>query len=146
MYTVIELALEVAFQIEVLSYVAYFTTESGGEFDRIGRGCAITMLLSHWVWFLSSCLKNIQSPCASTQFAAEVVNAKVEENAGRAFSAVQDGVDIISSTTAHGAAIASRANPTKLLKRRSTLSKWRVSIQNAESHAASRRSTAVDHE
>eukprot|EP00966_Prymnesium_polylepis_P109638 2537175-Prymnesium_polylepis.2 len=45
---------------QVLSYVAYFTTPWGLAFDRLGRGCALTMLLSHWLWFGSACLRKLQ--------------------------------------------------------------------------------------
>ncbi|KAL1511546.1 hypothetical protein AB1Y20_006340 [Prymnesium parvum] len=59
-YTVIELVLEVYFQIEVLSYVPYFVTPWGHDFDLLGRGVAITMLLSHWIWFISATLRIVE--------------------------------------------------------------------------------------
>ena len=47
LYIVIEVALEVVFELEVFTYVPYFTTPWGPFFDHLGRGCALTMLLSH---------------------------------------------------------------------------------------------------
>ena len=62
-YTIIELWLEAVFQVEVLSYVAYFETPWGPAFDRLGRGCAITMLFSHWIWLVAAFLRNMRGLC-----------------------------------------------------------------------------------
>jgi len=135
-YTLIELSLEVAFQIEVLSYVAYFTTPWGLAFDRLGRGCALTMLLSHWLWFGSACLRKLQ-PLIDALYGTAVGQA-LESGLEGVEGLVNLGIDTVEMGVQQSQTTSSKVlevvkQPARMLKRASTLSAWRASVQQAES-------------
>merc|ERR1739838_1159239 len=49
-YMVFVLLLEICFEWEVIAGLEYFKTSHGLEIDRVGRSCAITMLVAHWFY------------------------------------------------------------------------------------------------
>ncbi|CAE8604355.1 unnamed protein product [Polarella glacialis] len=55
-HRVVVVLLEVVFEWEVLGNLASFESEYGLWFSRFGRGCALTMLVAHWLYVLSAAL------------------------------------------------------------------------------------------
>ena len=53
-YLMVQTALEVAFELEILANIDDFKTPYGRGVDRFGRACALAMLLSHWMYILSA--------------------------------------------------------------------------------------------
>ena len=51
-YTVLELALEVMFEWEVIAALEYYCPRYG--YDRLARPAAMTMLFAHWLFLLAS--------------------------------------------------------------------------------------------
>jgi hypothetical protein len=54
LYILAELSLEVWFQIEVISNVAEFESGLGRDVTNLGRGLALSMLLSHYLYLIAS--------------------------------------------------------------------------------------------
>jgi|TARA_B110001469_G_C9597731_1_gene296870 hypothetical protein len=54
LYILAELSLEVWFQIEVISNVAEFESGLGRVVTNLGRGLALSMLLSHYLYLIAS--------------------------------------------------------------------------------------------
>jgi len=56
-HVLVQLVLEVYFEWEVVCNISEFRTPFGLEVDRIGRGCALSMLLSHWMYLFAAILQ-----------------------------------------------------------------------------------------
>ena len=123
LYTLLELGLEVVFQIEVIAYLPYFTTPWGPAFDRLGRGCAITMLLSHYLWFLSSCLRK----------AAPLLDPIFGSKLAQSFGSGLEDLEIAVEGAVEGA-LPLPSRPA-ICKRASTLTSWRQSVRASEVRA-----------
>jgi len=151
-YVAIMLGLEVVFQIEVLTYISYFVTPWGLKFDRLGRGCAITMLLSHWLWFFSSCVRKLKpllekveeevlevscdaaDAVQTAQRMATTATTAASDMATTAVACTTSAATTVaacSATAMHAAGDATVnaaelaiSKPKKLLKHTSTLSQW----------------------
>jgi len=70
LYIAIELGLEIWFQIEVISNVSEFDSLRGLEITNMGRGLALSMLLSHYLYLVAAALKilcDVLSSCRRRQ-------------------------------------------------------------------------------
>ena len=63
---IISSVLEVVFQWEVLANIGEYKTGTGLSVDRMARGLALTMLLSHWCYIAAFALGKISSMCGAS--------------------------------------------------------------------------------
>ncbi len=66
LYIFVELSLEVWFQIEVIANVAEFESGLGRDVTNLGRGLALSMLLSHYMYLTASGL-GLMAGCFGNQ-------------------------------------------------------------------------------
>ena len=62
LFVILELVLEVWFQWETLSNIGEFEADLGFSATRIGRGCALSMLLAHYFYLTAAAMRLLQ-PC-----------------------------------------------------------------------------------
>ncbi len=79
-YVLIELLLEIYFEWEVFAHLNEFKTRHGLWIDRVGRGCAMTMLVAHW-FYLAGATLGLVLPSPGQQFDQSKPPSTISEHA-----------------------------------------------------------------
>merc|ERR1712110_1297778 len=79
LYMLVQGVLEVYFEWEVLAYVEEYRTGRGLWIDRVARGCALSMLLAHWLYVVAALLNLCLKGPGSSVGAAKAFSESLDE-------------------------------------------------------------------